>query len=83
MNEEQLRALVREAIAKHLGQDVSAASSHLVGPAVQSSARPPAGHPGHPSHGLFVLPAANDSGACVIEPSVRCNHCGYCKSMGH
>ena len=80
MNEEQLRALVREAIAKHVGPGPSAASGHLVGPAVSSSARLPAGHP---SHGLFVLPAANDSGACVIEPSVRCNHCGYCKSMGH
>ena len=21
--------------------------------------------------------------ACVIEPSVTCNHCGYCRSHGH
>ena len=81
MNEEQLRALVREAIARHTGQASSAASSHLVGPSVPSASRSSAG--GHPSHGLFVLPAGNDSGACVIEPSVGCNHCGYCKSMGH
>jgi hypothetical protein len=80
MNEEQLRALVREAIAKHIGQAPPAASSHLVGPVGAPSVRASAGHP---SHGLFVLPAANDSGACVIEPSVSCNHCGYCKSMGH
>lgn len=79
MNEEQLRALVREAIAKHLGQSPSEASSHLVGP-VAPSLRASAVHP---SHGLFVLAPANDSGACVIEPSVSCNHCGYCKSMGH
>lgn len=81
MNEEQLRALVREAIARHVGQPPSAASSHLVGPAPSSAAR--SSNAGHPSHGLFVLAAANDSGACIIEPSVSCNHCGYCKSMGH
>ena len=80
MNEEQLRALVREAIAKHVGPSPSAESSHLVGPAVPSSVRSSGGHP---SHGLFVLPAADDNGACLIEPSVSCNHCGNCKSMGH
>ena len=79
MNEEQLRALVREAIAKHVGPGPSAASSHLVGPAAPSVARP---SPGHPSHGLFVL-RGDDSGACIIEPAVGCTHCGYCKSMGH
>ena len=79
MNEEQLRALVREAIAKHVGPSPSAASGHLTSPAAPSAARPLAGHP---SHGLFVL-RGDDSGACLIEPAVRCNHCGYCKSMGH
>ena len=80
MNEEQLRALVREAIARHVAPGPSTAPTHLIG-----SAASPVRTSGvsHPSHGLFVLPAANDSGACVIEPSVRCNHCGYCKSMGH
>ena len=79
MNEEQLRALVREAIAKHVGPSPSAASGHLTSPAAPSAALP---SPGHPSHGLFVL-RGDDSGACLIEPAVRCNHCGYCKSMGH
>lgn len=81
MNEDQVRALVRDAIARHTGQAPSAASSHLVSPVASSAAR--SSDARHPSHGLFVLAAANDSGACVIEPSVRCNHCGYCKSMGH
>jgi hypothetical protein len=22
-------------------------------------------------------------GACLIEPAVGCNHCGYCQSYGH
>jgi hypothetical protein len=27
--------------------------------------------------------ADGEDGACVIEPSVRCTHCGYCQSYGH
>jgi hypothetical protein len=31
-----------------------------------------------------VLPGSDvDEGACVIEPAVRCNHCGFCQSYGH
>jgi len=33
---------------------------------------------------LLPLPRGGDTdGACIIEPSVRCNHCGYCQSYGH
>ena len=81
MNEEQLRALVREAIARNLGPGLSSSPAPLVSREVVSGASMPAGR--HPSHGLFVLPAGNDNGACLIEPSVGCTHCGYCKSMGH
>jgi hypothetical protein len=44
MTEDDLRALVRQAVARHL--------------------------------------TAGDSGACLIEPSVKCNHCGFCQSHG-
>jgi hypothetical protein len=38
----------------------------------------------HASHGLVTLPIGMDSdGPCLIEPTVTCNHCGYCKSLGH
>lgn len=72
MNEQDLRTLVREAIARHLG-----APSH-----------PGTLAPSHPSSqasfGMFVLPAGIDTdGPCIIEPAVQCNHCGYCKSYGH
>jgi hypothetical protein len=36
----------------------------------------------HPSHVLFATIPSGDSD-CIIEPTVRCNHCGYCKSYGH
>jgi hypothetical protein len=78
MTDEELRALVREAIDRHLGG--------AAGPAV--TGRTPSAAPGpahaayHPSHGRFVLAASGD-GACIIEPAVTCTHCGYCKSYGH
>ena len=73
MNEQELRSLVREAIARH------AAAASQPGP------RPaPASFHLHASHGMFTLPAGADTdGPCLIEPAVMCNHCGYCKSYGH
>ena len=71
MTDEELRALVRVAIGRH-----AAAAS----PAPHS---PPTLRV-HPSHGLFIVPAGSDmEGPCIIEPAVMCNHCGYCKSLGH
>jgi hypothetical protein len=37
-----------------------------------------------PAHAMFVVPTGADAdGPCIIEPAVMCNHCGYCRSMGH
>ena len=36
----------------------------------------------HPSHAIY-LTVVNTGDACVIEPAVPCDHCGYCKSHGH
>ena len=35
----------------------------------------------HVSHVRYVLPESD--GPCLIEPTVQCNHCGYCQSHGH
>ena len=77
MNEQELRSLVREAIERHLGRPEGATK-------VMPSAgvAPPAGFDA--SHLLLkVVPGSEIDGACVIEPSVRCNHCGFCQSYGH
>ena len=74
MNEQELRELVRTTIARQCG--ISAGEP----------AQPPlaAGWRLHASHGMFGLPAGADAdGPCLIEPAVRCDHCGYCKSYGH
>jgi hypothetical protein len=76
MNDQELRAMIRDSIAKHLGlsDPASTASPSMSGAPLHL----------HASHGL--LPVARGSegdGACLIEPSVRCSHCGYCVSYGH
>jgi hypothetical protein len=70
MNEDTLRALVRETVSRHLG----------------AGDRPVAGAPPIPSaadasHFRYTLPKTD--GPCLIEPAVQCNHCGYCESHGH
>ena len=80
MNEQELRALVREAIARHVGGALGAAA------AVEPGVQPPAAAVFrlHASQGMFAVPAGGDTdGPCLIEPVVMCNHCGYCKSYGH
>lgn len=74
MNDDQLRALVRAAIAQHVSTP----------PRPQAPA-PVASLRLHASHGMFstLTDGAADDGPCVIEPAVMCNHCGYCKSYGH
>ena len=77
MNDLELRALVRDAVARHLGGGASAPAAD---DAPQGRALPHGWD--HPSHAVYVS-VVNDTGACVIEPAVRCNHCNYCKSHGH
>jgi hypothetical protein len=72
MNDQELREMVRASIARH-------------------AAGSPAGFPppdsisgAHPSFVRLPLVRGGDAdGACLIEPSVRCTHCGYCQSFGH
>jgi hypothetical protein len=73
MNEQELREMVRASIARHRGGE-------------------PAIGPG-PTHGssyanpafvrLPLVRGGDDDGMCLIEPAVRCTHCGYCQSFGH
>jgi hypothetical protein len=74
MTEQELRALVRDAIARHTGAAAPAARGARVQPDLSR----------HASHAMFVIADGGDEGGpCVIEPAVACTHCGYCKSYGH
>jgi hypothetical protein len=87
MTDAELRAIVRDAVSRHLGRPVATPAAPVVS---SPPLGPPAGHPAHPagpwqqhaSHHLY-LSLINVDGSCVIEPSVPCDHCGYCKSHGH
>jgi hypothetical protein len=78
MTDDDIRAVVRDAIARHADAPPLAPPA---APAVGAARGHEAEHR-HSSHGLFVLEGDPD-GACVIEPAVRCTHCGYCQSLGH
>ena len=86
MNEQDVRALVREAIERHMGRPHQGprGEGQGVSPTVTRDVYPPP-LTSHPSHVLLsVLPGSEvDDGMCVIEPRVRCNHCGFCQSYGH
>lgn len=71
ISDDELRALVRDSVARHLKAEAPMPRSGLsIG--------------GHASHALLPLARGGDGdGACLIEPAVRCNHCGYCLSYGH
>ena len=71
MTDQELRALVRDAVARHLGPGRSPE------PATATCAS-------HVSHARFRLLRVDEGDtACIVEPGVRCNHCGFCQSYGH
>ena len=74
MNDQELREMVRQSIARHL-----AVETIRLAPDTTSEG----GSAAHASHLRLPLVSGDEDGACLIEPSVRCNHCGYCLSFGH
>lgn len=74
MDEDALRALVRESVARHLG------GGEPPRPAPPFTA--PMSFLAHPSQYRYQQLPESD-GPCIIEPGVACNHCGYCQSHGH
>ena len=78
--------MIRESIARHLGGDAGRGdtvrvSGETVGVKADTTDSSP-----HASAAFLRLPlleSGDGEGACLIEPAVRCNHCGYCLSLGH
>lgn len=84
MNEDAVRALVRELIARHLSGPAAgsqAAPSSFANQVAAPGVLPLAWHASHARHA--VSSGEESDGPCFIEPAVRCNHCGYCQSHGH
>ncbi|MDH4063168.1 MAG: hypothetical protein OEW19_02115 [Acidobacteriota bacterium] len=74
MTDDEIRQLIRSAIARHLGpaatHDPLAAAPAL--PAARATI----------SFARYQLPRAPDDVQCLIEPAVACTHCGYCQCHG-
>lgn len=65
--------MVRDAIARNASQGG------------QAPGLTPVENPvGRAAFAILPLPRGGDAdGMCIIEPSVRCTHCGYCQTFGH
>ena len=83
MNEQELRAIVRAAVARHLHPEAPCAPTATPSTPLPHFPISPFPHShGHASHVLYQgLVTVSD--ACLIEPAVTCNRCGYCKSQGY
>ena len=73
MNEDALRALVRQTLARLDSRSAPAPQAPDPGTLLQFTS--------DPSHYRYALTPSD--GPCIIEPAVQCNHCGYCQSHGH
>ena len=84
MNEQELRSIVRAAVARHMGtgapgvmENVGRGFSRAEDRGGEAIPRPL-----FSSHTLYTG-LVNVGDACVIEPAAKCDHCGYCKSHGY
>ena len=70
--------MIRESMARHAGVSTGVHPSSDPGPDAASA------FSAHVSHLRLQFPrGGDDDGACLIEPAVRCTHCGFCQSYGH
>lgn len=80
MRDDELRAMVREAVARHLETAAPV-------PSADGRVRSPSGPPWkqHSSHARFavLMTPVDEDAPCIIEPAVRCTHCAFCQSYGH
>jgi hypothetical protein len=79
VTDDELRTLVKAAVARHLGGHAETPGTDL---RTLAPSDPRTSWRQHASHYQYVT-VVNVGDACVIEPGVECNHCGYCKSHGH
>jgi hypothetical protein len=87
MNEQELRSIVRAAVNRQLHGEAPCGGApmppmpHEPGPALPHGRIASLPH-SNASHAIFAG-LVNVTDDCVIEPAVKCDHCGYCKSQGY
>jgi hypothetical protein len=91
MDEQLVRQLVRQALARHLGGAPRAAAPASALPSLAAAPASATPSPGAApalaavpiSFARFHLGRPAGETECVIEPSVTCDHCGHCQCYGH
>ena len=84
MDEQQVRLLVRQAIARHMGApQVPAPVTRSAAVAPVPAMPAPTASSAHVAFARFPLVRAAGETECLIEPAVTCNHCGHCQCYGH
>lgn len=83
MDEQQVRLLVRQAIARHMGAPQVAAPVARSAAVAPPSMPAPAASSAHVAFARFQLVRPAGETECLIEPTVTCNHCGHCQCYGH
>ena len=79
MNDDELRALIRAAIQRHVGTaPPQVAAEGRVSTKLATFQASEVGL----SFGQYQLERAPGDTSCLIEPAVQCNHCGFCKCHG-
>jgi hypothetical protein len=82
VNEDAVRQIVRDVVARRLAPQRRPAPAPPRQERHVETGEPPVWR-AHVSHGRFTLAGGDKEGRCLVEPSVRCSHCGYCQSYGH
>ena len=77
MNDDELRALIRAAIQRHMGESPALPAATIAAATIAAEL------PVSISFGQYRLERAAGDTSCLIEPAVQCNHCGFCKCHGH
>jgi hypothetical protein len=84
MTDDELRGLIRAAIQRQVGNTASAAQQSAAARPMPGELRRDAiGAVSSLSFAQYQLARADGDTMCIIEPAVRCNHCGFCKCHGH
>lgn len=81
MNDDELRMLIRAAVQRHMGAADEPRGTIRLKP--DASLPPNPMQPLSISFGQYRLDRPAGDTMCIIEESVQCNHCGFCKCHGH
>ena len=76
MNDDELRLLIRAAIARHVSGSAPYAP-------IEPQLRPEASVGSGQSMSFSQYRIERVDAMCVIEPNAQCDHCGFCKCHGH